>query len=95
MDSRPIFDLPPSKTKLIFSPNSSVTSAALIGLTLLDILALGIARGNFNFLSKFFIIIFLGNLTAILLRLPFAIGEILDFFFFCNIYVNGPGENFL
>ena len=95
VDSNPIFDLPPSKTKLIFFPNSSITSRALIGLILVDIFALGIARGKFNFFNKFFIILCLGNLTAIIFKLAFAEGHILESLFFFRIKVNGPGENFL
>ena len=53
--NKPIFDFPPSMIKLIFFPNSSITSKTLMGLRLVDIFALGIARGKFNFLSKFLI----------------------------------------
>ena len=95
VDSNPIIDLPPSKINFILFPNSSFTSEAFIGLTFVDKLALGIARGNLNRFSYFLIVVFLGNLTAILFKLAFARVEILDTFFFRSIYVNGPGENLL
>ena len=47
-----MFDLPPFRTKLIFFPNSSITSSAFIGLTPLDILALGIAKGKLSFFNN-------------------------------------------
>ena len=84
-----------SKIKLIFFPNSSITSIALVGLTLVDMFALGIANGKFNFFKRFLITTFFGNLTAILFKFAFAKKEILESFFFWRIYVRGPGENFL
>jgi hypothetical protein len=45
VDSKPIFDLPPFKTNLIFSPNSSFTSSGLTALIFVEIFALGAASG--------------------------------------------------
>ena len=82
VDSKPILDVPPSNINLIFFPNSSITSLVFTGLILLETFALGIARGNFNFFNKFLIILFLGNLTAIVFNLQFAKFDIFDSFFF-------------
>ena len=45
VDSKPIFDLPPFKTNLIFFPNSSFTSSGLTALIFVEIFALGAASG--------------------------------------------------
>ncbi len=45
VDSKPIFDLPPSSINFIFFPNSSLTSSFDTGLILVEIFALGAAIG--------------------------------------------------
>ena len=48
VDSRPIADLFPFRIIFKEFPNSLATSSAVTGLTLVDLFALGIARGNFK-----------------------------------------------
>ena len=64
VDSTPILHSPPSNTKLIFFPNSSVTSFFETGLIFVEIFALGAARGYFNLFKRFLVKGCLGNLTA-------------------------------
>ena len=76
---------------LILSPNSSTTSKGVTGLILDDIFALGIARGNFIFLNKFFAIQCFGNLTAIVFKLPFAKAWCFIAFYICTLIVYWTG----
>ena len=64
VDSSPILLGPPSKINFKELLNSSATFFAETGLTRVDLLALGIANGNFKDLSIFLTILFFGNLTA-------------------------------
>ena len=95
VDSSPILHCPPSSTNLILFLNSSTTSFAQVGLSLDAIFALGAARGTFKILSKFLATLCLGILTAIVFFLAVAISETLDFDFFFNIKVIGPGQKAL
>ena len=74
--------------------NSSNTSEALTGLRLEEKFALGIANGNFKNFKIVFITLCFGNLIATVFRFDVAKDVILDFFFFLNTKVNGPGQNF-
>jgi len=85
VDSKPIFERPPSNINLTFLPNSSITSLAETGLILDDIFALGMARGKFIFFISFFISLCFGNLIAIVSKFALASGQIFDFFFFFKI----------
>ena len=80
VDSRPIFDLPPSRINLIFFPNSSFTSFFDTGLILVEMFALGAASGYLRFLSNFFVTEFFGNLIAKVFLLLVTFFEILLFF---------------
>ena len=66
----------------------------LLDLPPVEIFALGIAKGKVNFFNKDLIILFFGNLTAIVFSFALANFETFDFFSFFKIYVRGPGENF-
>ena len=94
VDSIPILDLPPSIIIFNFFLNSSNTSEALTGLRLEEKFALGIANGNFKNFKIVFITLCFGNLIATVFRFDVAKDVILDFFFFLNTKVNGPGQNF-
>ena len=48
VDSIPTAQEPPSRIYLIFCPNSSLTSFTFTALTLVDMLALGAAKGYSN-----------------------------------------------
>ena len=76
-------------------PNSSLTSAAFTALNLEEILALGAATGYFKFLSNFLNRGCFGNRIATVFLLLVTNFDILEFFLSFNIYVIGPGENFL
>ena len=82
VDSSPILQLPPFKINFKDPLNSSATSFAETGLTLVDLLALGIANGNFKDFNIFLIILFLGNLTATVLRFAVANFDNCEFLFF-------------
>ena len=82
VDSKPINDFPPFKINLILFLNSSTTSNGSVGLTPVDIFALGIAKGKTNFLINSLIILFFGNLTAIVFSLALANFDTFDFFLF-------------
>ena len=60
-----------------------------------DLLALGIANGNFIFANIFLIILWLGNLTATVSNFAVAKFETFDDFFLFKTNVIGPGHNFL
>ena len=66
---------------LTFFPNSSLTSKAVTGLNCEKILALGAAKGKSSFDNKFCVILFFGNLIAIVFLLSFTNFDILDLFF--------------
>ena len=61
---------------LILFPNSSTTSLQSVGLTAEEIFALGIANGKFNLFKRLLIVLFFGNLTAIVCKFAFAKFEI-------------------
>ena len=90
-----MFDTPPSRTNLIFLPNSSITSSLVTGLILVEILALGAARGYFKILRSFLVTECFGNLTAKVFLLFVTFLEILLSFFRFKTKVIGPGQNFL
>ena len=93
VDSTPIFDLPPSRINLIFSPNSSYTSSFVTGLIPSEIFALGAAKGYFKDFNNFLAVRWLGNLTPNVFLLLVTFFEILLSFFSFNINVIGPGHN--
>ena len=74
VDSKPIFELPPSRINFILLPNSSSTSFFETALTFVEIFALGAARGKSSSLSNFLVNECFGNLTASV------------FFFICYIF---------
>ena len=95
VDSKPILHGPPFNINLIFFPNSSTTSSALVGLSLEEIFALGAAKGTFKIFNKFLATICFGNLTATVFFPAVANLEIFDFNSLFNIKVIGPGQKAL
>ena len=93
VDSIPTLHLPPLIITWIFLLNSSNTSSAVTGLTFVDLLALGIAKGNLIRFSRDLTILCFGNLIAIVFNFAEASGLILDPFFLFKINVIGPGQN--
>ena len=80
---------------LIFLPNSSKTSFAHVELTFVEIFALGAAKGFFIIFKIFWATLCLGNLIATVFFPAVAILLILDFGFFFNMKVIGPGQKAL
>ena len=80
---------------IAFLPKSSLTSDTLTALTLLEIFALGAAKGKLRVLSKFLIVLCPGNLAAKVFLLFVTIFEILEFFLSFKTKVIGPGQNLL
>jgi hypothetical protein len=66
-----------------------------VGLSLVEIFALGAARGKSKIFSKFLATLCFGILTATVLFPAVAILEILEFSFFFRINVIGPGQKTL
>ena len=65
--------------------NSSTTSNGSVGLTPVEIFALGIAKGKLNFFNKDLMTLFLGNLTAIVFNLALANFDTFELFLFFKI----------
>ena len=95
VDSKPIFELPPSRMNLILLPNSSSTSFFETALTFVEIFALGAARGKSSSLSNFLVNECFGNLTASVFFLFVTFFDILFLLLSFSIKVIGPGQNFL
>ena len=92
--SRPIFVEPPSSIidKFLSFLKYSKTWSASVGLSELEVLALGAAIGLPKDLINFNAVVLLGILTPIVSKFALANSLILDSFFFFKITVIGPGQ---
>ena len=93
VDSRPRVDCLSFKTKIFFSKIGSI-SIILVTEVLSDRLALGAAIGISNKVINLLANLLLGILQPTKFDLLETKFDILEFFFFFNIIVKGPGQNF-